>query len=230
MDIGPWLRTLAGCAAMMVMTVTTACGRTQTAAIDEKDALAQLKQVMDGTRICGTLVSATWPIEFSAGALALPSIDALVSAGIVARSPVGVPTGERERVRLLPTAAGKSDVLLSSLQEGSPPQPKLCFGKKRIEAVTIEPGEPSGAGDRQLRYTYRIVAAPSWTGRPDIRAAFPFLDRLLDKPVVAANPVAIRGDRLDLPTEKDAFDDAGLGTHGFFPCPVPDGQPDSPCR
>lgn len=227
MDIGPWLRMLAGCAAMTAMTAMTACGRIQTAAIDEKDALAQLKQVMDGTRICGTLVSATWPIEFSASALALPGIDALVSAGIVVRSPVAVPAGERERVRLVPTATGKDDVLLSRLQNADPTQPKLCFGKKRIEAVRMEPDDTGG---RQLRYTYRIVDAPGWTGRPDIRAAFPFLDRLLDNPVPATNPVTIRAGKLDLPTEKDAFNDAGLGTHGFFPCPVPDGQPDSPCR
>ncbi len=227
MDIGSRLRTMAGFAAMAALTSTTACGRTQAVPVDDGAALARLKQVMDGTRICGTLVSATWPIEFSADALALPSIDALVSAGIVVRSPVTVPDGERKRVRLIPTAAGRNDVLLSRVQDDGAPQPKLCFGRKRIEAVTMEPGD---AGDRQLRYTYRIVDAPAWTGRPDIRAAFPFLVRLLDGPVAGTNPVAIRAGKPDLPTEKDAFDDAGLGTHGFFPCPVPDEQPDSPCR
>lgn len=227
MAVGSRWRGMAHLVVMTVMASTAACGRTQAGPVDDKDALAQLKQAMDGTRICGTLVSATWPIEFSADALALPSIDALVSAGIVVRSPIAVPAGERERVRLLPTAAGRKDVLLSSLEGGSPPQPKLCFGRKRIEAVLKEPG---GQGDRQLRYRYRIVDAPPWTGRPDVRAAFPFLARLLDKPILPGGTVAVRAGKLDLPTEKDAFDDAGLGSHGFFPCPVPDEQPDSPCR
>lgn len=225
MAIGSRWRRMAGLAAMMAS--TSSCGPTQAVPFDDKDALLQLKRAMDGTRVCGTLVSATWPIEFAADALALPSIDALVSAGIVARSPVAVPASERERVRLLPTATGQNDVLLSRLQDDAPPQPKLCFGSRRIDAVRME---RDGAGDWQLRYSYRIVDAPAWTGRPDIRAAFPFLDRLLDKPVPATNPVTIREGKLDLPVQRDEFDDAGLGSHGFFPCPVPDRQPDSPCR
>jgi hypothetical protein len=174
------------------------------------EALAQVRAQVEGQRQCAPLLSGTSPIEFSADALAGARVDALVAAGLVRRIPLPA-TGDRPRVRVEPTAEGSRDIWLRRLDPASPAEPLLCYGRKQVVAVHPE-------GKDRLRYDYRIVQAPAWTRRPDIRAAFPFLPRALGEVHRAEQAATREGDRWVLPDDTGPEASAELPpSEGFFP-------------
>lgn len=140
-------------------------------------ALAGLRAQIDSVRVCAPLLSGSWPIEFSADALATPPVDALVNASIVRRLPLPNPGGERPRVRIEFVQETGGDARLYRFKPEVPPTPQLCFGRRQ---VTTMQHETTSKRDGSLRYAYRVVDAPAWTTRQDIRAAFPFMVTMLD--------------------------------------------------
>ena len=99
----------------------------------------------------------------------------------------------------------------------------LCFGRKHVVAVRTERRSTAAETgpsktDEVSRYDYRIVQAPSWTGRDDIRAAFPFLPRYLGRIITAEQPAMWSGERWALLSDTGPDAGAELGTdEGFFP-------------
>jgi hypothetical protein len=189
------------------------------------DAIQQIREQVEGQRQCAPLLSGTSPIEFSAEALAGPRVNALVAAGLVRRvlldrTDAG---GDRPRVRIEPTSAGMHDIWFRRLDPASEPEPMLCFGRKHVVAVRTvrqdggsetDPSKPTEVG----RYDYRIIRTPSWTGRGDIRAAFPFLVKELNRTHTAEQAATRVGDRWSLAS--DTGPDAGAELdlrEGFFP-------------
>ncbi|KTW09915.1 hypothetical protein [Sphingomonas sanguinis] len=195
--------------AALVLLAACSEGKSQPQA-EGGDALAQLRAQLDGQRQCAPLLSGTTPIEFSADALSGPKVDALVAAGLVRRVPLPA-TGDRPRMRIEPTSEGSRDIWLRRLDPTSPAEPLLCYGRKQVVAVHPE-------GKDTLRYDYRVGQAPAWTGRTDIRAAFPFLARQLSE-VHRAEQVATREDGrwvLAGDTGRDASAELPP-SEGFFP-------------
>ena len=186
------------------------------------EALAQIRAQVEGQRQCAPLLSGTWPIELSADALSGPRVDALVAAGLIRR--VALPdTGDRPRVRIEPTEAGKRDLWLRRLDPTSPAEPLLCYGRKQVVAVRPEARDvgaatgPAVKGE-VLRYDYRIVQPPAWTQRADIRAAFPFLTRQLGEVHSAEQAATREGDRWVLNGDTGPDASAELpADQGFFP-------------
>lgn len=187
------------------------------------DPLEQIREQVEGQRQCAPLLSGTWPIEFSADALAGPRVDALVAAGLVRRVPLAEAGNDRPRVRIEPTPAGARDVWLRRLDPDSPPEPMLCYGSKHVVAVRperrnlgAETGPP--ATGTVLRYDYRIVRSPAWTARADVRAAYPFLPRELERVRTAQQAATRSGERWILTS--DTGPDAGAelaAEEGFLP-------------
>ncbi len=189
---------------------------------------AQLARQVDGVRACATLVAASGPLEFSESLMASPSVEALVAAGLIAREPLSGDDG-RPRVRIVAGPNGKADVRLATGEDDAA-SPALCFGTRRLASVRIE---SDGAGGERMRYSYHIVDAPGWTRDPAIQRAFPFMVRLLAG-TQKADAVAFETDgwwRIpgDPRAEAMAGTMADIGNKGFFPCPVPDPDPASPC-
>lgn len=186
------------------------------------DALAQIREQVDGQRQCAPLLSGTAPIEFSADALAGPRVDALVAAGLVRRMPLP-DRGDRPRLRIEPTEAGARDIWMRRLDPSGRAEPFLCYGRKQVVAVRRERRDiGSDAGDPMtgdvLRYDYRVVEAPGWTARPDIRAAFPFLPRELERVRTAEQAARLSNGAWELAGETGP--DAGgelAADEGFFP-------------
>lgn len=185
---------------------------------------AQLARQVDGVRACATLVAASGPLEFSESLMASPSIEALVAAGLIAREPVSG-DGGRPRVRIVAGPNGKADVSLAT-GEAEADSPALCFGTRRLTSVRTE---SDGAGGQRMRYSYHIVDAPGWTRDPMIRRAFPFMVRLLDGNHEAAAAAFEADGQWRIPGDRRIGTMADVGNKGFFPCPVPDPDPASPC-
>jgi hypothetical protein len=185
---------------------------------------AQLARQVDGVSACATLVAASGPLEFSENLMASASIEALVAAGLIAREPLSGDDG-RPRVRIVAGPNGKADVRLATGEDGAA-SPALCFGTRRLASVRTE---SDGAGGERMRYSYQIVDAPDWTRDPAIRSAFPFMVRLLDG-THEADAAAFKTDgQWRIPGDPRAGTMADIGNKGFFPCPVPDPDPASPC-
>jgi hypothetical protein len=185
-------------------------------------AIAQIREQVEGQRQCAPLLSGRWPIEFSADALQGPKVDALVAAGLVQR--ITLPAqGDRPRVRIEPTAAGKRDIWLRQLDPASPAEPLLCFGRKAVVAVreeTARTGAETGPATmgQVLRYDYRIVQAPAWTQRADVRTAFPFLSQALEKVHTAEQVATQEQGRWKLAGDTGPEASAELPSdQGFFP-------------
>lgn len=157
---------------------------------------------MEGQRQCAPLLSATSPIEFSAEALAEPRIDALVAAGLVRRVRLDRADagGDFPRVRIEPKSAGMQYIWFRRLDPASGFEPMLCYDRKHVVAVrTGQQNDGSETGPVEptkiVRYDYRIVQIPSWTSRGDIRSAFPFLVRELNRTRTAGQAARRVGDR-----------------------------------
>lgn len=177
-----------GVAALLLATaaLTAACGGAVRASSPTGEALGQIRAQVEGQRQCTPLLSGTWPIEFSADALSGRGVDALVGAGLVRRVPIPVPAGERQRVRIDLTDAGRRDARLFPLDpEGPSRGAELCYGRKHVVDVRFDRVGPETARDNpaaeenRVRYDYRVVDPPVWTARSDIRAAFPWIEREL---------------------------------------------------
>jgi hypothetical protein len=112
---------------------------------------------VEGQRQCAPLLSGTWPIEFSADALSGAKVDALVAAGLVRR--VALPdTGDRPRVRIEPTEAGKRDLWLRRLDPTSPAEPL---------DHQYPPGDPPSTLARLARRTQdRCARGQDWFHAP----------------------------------------------------------------
>lgn len=218
------VRGMAGLAALMFIAGCRADTPPQSPA-----ALASLRQQLETVRVCAPLLSGSLPIEFSADALATPGVDALVGAGIVRRVPLPNPLNERRRVRIEIVQETGGDARLYRIGPDSPPQPQLCFGRKQVTTMQHEAtGKRSGA----LHYAYRVVDAPAWTARPDIRAAFPFMAAMLEGDNKAEGPTDLGADgawRLLGNPETNSLE-SDVKNKGFFPCKEVGRDVESACR
>jgi hypothetical protein len=202
-----------------ILSALAACGGRA-----ESSGTADLRAQLEGSRVCAALISPTWPIEGSADFLAKPGIDALIAAGLVEREPVEDPSHVTPRARISMTKAGEPYLRLYKIGPDAPPEPQLCFGKKHVTAITREDGGP-------VQYRYRIVDAPAWTKREDMRAAFPFLTRRLDKEQQATIGTFESNGRWQIAGGVDQANLAEIGNKGFLPCPYENAAPsDDPCR
>jgi len=216
-----------GCLAFSLLTGCSSGA--QTTQPDPGGALAQVRAQIDGQRQCAPLLSGSWPIELSANALAGSRVDALVAAGLIKRQLIAGASEDRARVRIVLTPVGKRDVWLRQLDASMPAEPLLCYGRKHVLAMRPADGtggsEVAGASEADgadagntLRYEYRIVQSPSWTARPDIRTAFPFLERELNRSRVAGGNVTFSDGKWSLEAQSGSNASADLPSNeGFFP-------------
>lgn len=210
---------------LAAVTAVAGCRGAPTA--QSPEAVAGLRRSIDGVRVCAPLLSASWPIAFSTDSLATPGVDALVAAGLVRRVSLPDPAGDNARTRIAITATGLRDVRLHRLSPESPPQPQLCFGRKQVTTLhQASTGDRSGTVD----YAYRIIDAPRWTTRADIRAAFPFMVDMLKGELHAQDGTMLSSGRWNLATGAETQAVAEMSNKGFFPCPAEGGERDSPCR
>jgi hypothetical protein len=165
------------------------------------DALARIGKQVDGVPRCASLLSGSWPIEFSEHVLSGPRVDALVAAGLIRRvtfkrvDPLvaagRIPAEEgdkRPRTRIEITSAGKPHVFIKTVNEDTPKGIVLCYGSVKVVSVRQKqqnvpaPSEPTKTTISDIPiFAYRIVQPPAWTARADIRAAFPFMVRDLEQ-------------------------------------------------
>lgn len=203
-----------------MLSLLAACGNDRA----ETSGTADLRAQLEGSPVCAMLIGQTWPIEESADLLSQPGVEALIAAGLVKREPVQDRSNVTPRARISITSADERHLRLYSTSADSPPAPQLCFGKKQVTAITRE-------GDGPVRYRYQIVDAPAWTKREDMRAAFPFLSRLLDQEQQAEVGVVEREGRWQVAGGVDQANLAEIGNTGFLPCPYTDApRSEDPCR
>jgi hypothetical protein len=196
----------------------------QSAGANMADALAQVRAKVEGQRQCAALLDGNYPMNYSADALSGPKVDALVAAGLIRREPAPPSPGDpRPRATAKLTPAGMRDAWVQRLDPGKPADAWLCFGRKHVTAVRAEAGDAgSEVGGSQpgsvLRYDYRIVDAPAWTARPDIRQAFPFLTQALSKTHTSEQIATREGDAWVLTGDTGRDATAELPSEaGFFP-------------
>jgi hypothetical protein len=184
---GHSLPAVSGLVSIGLLLVFAGCGAREKETSD-KD-MATIREKVDGVRRCASLLTGEWPIEASADGMSGARVDALVAAGLIRRVPLEVPEGERARTRIEVTPAGKADVLIERPSPKARPddqEPLLCYGRRQVTSFYDKQMQASETGDPAvmtsvLHYDYRIVQPPAWTARADIRAAFPFMVRDLDK-------------------------------------------------
>lgn len=207
--------------------VTVVAGCRNNPSAQSPETVAGLRRSIEGVRVCAPLLSASWPIVFSTESLATPAVDALAATGLVRRVSLPDPAGDNARTRIAITTAGLRDARLHRLSPESPPQPQLCFGRKQVTTLRhASTGDRSGTVD----YAYRIVDAPRWTTRADIRAAFPFMVDMLKSELRAQDGTVLSNGRWNLATDAGTQAVADMSNKGFFPCPAEGGERDSPCR
>jgi hypothetical protein len=187
---------------------------------DETSRLAELRSQLDGAPVCALLIAPEWPIEASMSALDQPGVDALIAAGLIRREPVVDRANVTPQARITMTAAGRQSLRLYRMSASSSPTPQLCFGKKQVTAI-------ARGDDGPVRYRYRVIDAPDWTWRSDIRAAFPFVSHMLDQEQQAEVGVLEKDGRWEAPGGVEQAGVMEMGDKGFLPCPVeaaPSGQ------
>jgi hypothetical protein len=158
--------------------------------------IAEMRAAVDGVRRCADLLLGFLPLEASTDMYSGPRVDALVAAGLVRSVPVDT-GGDRPRTRIEVTPAGMAHVLINRAPETSLQHIQLCYGRSQIVSVRRElkdVGAESGPAKNEhvLSYDYKIVQAPEWTKRADIRAAFPFMAQDLEQ---------VHSDRYVLPSQ-----------------------------
>ncbi len=173
-----WLSRTSVFGTLAVALLLASCGA------DEKlrDSMAGVRAKVDGVKRCAPLLG-SWPFEGPAYLFSGSKVDALVAAGLVRRVPVKVAPGGRERTRIEITPAGQRDVMIKRL-ENNVPVHFLCYGQRQVVSVGTDQMKVS-AGPSKMEdvvvYKYRIVQAPAWAAREDMRAAFPFMASDLDQ-------------------------------------------------
>lgn len=182
---------------------------------DGSAALAEdLRDQLDGSKVCAMLIAPQWPIEQSAELLARPGIGALIAAELVHREGIEDRVNATPRAWISITETGKPFLRLDSMGNNSSVVPYLCFGERQV--TVIDRGE-----DGVVRYRYRIVDAPVWTERGDMRTAFPFLARLIDQEQRAEVGAVLENGHWRVALGVAQATAAELGNTGFFPAPTP---------
>jgi len=197
-------------------------------AVEDGSAARALGPVLAGKRLCARVLDAVEPFSMYGTSADLPSVRALAAAGLIEPVPeADRPAGARYPLVRMSAAATPFTV---TEPFGDRRFVSLCYGRSKLVGIFLE-GDGSLDPSPILRFTYAVVDRPAWADRPDIRAAFPFLDAMTADPIRARARVHFEGRRLEVEEveivpEMDVPDAIG----GFGYCPPP-GTPRQPgCR
>lgn len=189
------------------------------------------RKLIDGTRECAALFNGSSPLEAPEFILRTDSIDSLVRAGLfryvalgMRRSLEGSPP--KPWVRLEPTPEGRRWLVSSPPNpSGVRPGTALCFARRQLvdaRRVELEPGY-----GWRVALRYRLIDRAPWSARPDVRRAFPFLDRVAARALRSSySAIPDRLGRLKLagnPEEMSIFDDPRAA---FDACSLDPAAPD----
>jgi hypothetical protein len=186
-----FLRRLYAIPALVVTTLLlglAACGVNDKERRNED--IATIRARVDNVRRCATLLDGNWPLEVFANELNGQRVTALVAAGLVRRVAIKNPRPGMQTARIDLTPLGQANVVIDR-SIGKAGYARLCYGQQRLISVyekkIIYHNDEKDLPDayelkrKTLFYDYRIVNAPAWTARADIRAAFPFIVRELEQ-------------------------------------------------
>lgn len=77
---------------------------------------------------------------------------------------------------------------------GAVPELSLCYGRREVTRVWTVLGDDLHGPT--LHYAFRLVDVAPWTARPEIRRAFPFLDRVIGQELTGGEQlIVLDGDR-----------------------------------
>ncbi len=141
-------------------------------------ALAQVQAALDRERQCLPLLSEIMPLRLLRADPPYPGVAALTAAELIEVDPTRT-ARSASQTPYRPTAAGRRFMRFRQL--GDHELASLCYGRRRATRVWLAPRDGETDLSPQLRYAFRVVDRPAWTHRPDIRAAFPWLDATYDR-------------------------------------------------
>lgn len=183
-------------------------------AVDNGSAATLLSAQLAKQRVCASVLGGIEPFETGRDAAALPSVRALLAAGLI--EPVPDAKGGDRGYRMTRAAAP----FLSVRQVGAHRFVELCYGRPKLGWVYLETDgtlDPSPV----MRFTYTIGDRPGWADRPDMRAAFPFLNALTGEPVLHYLGVRFGGTRTpdvaDIAINPEMDVEAVISGFGFCP-------------
>lgn len=192
-------------------------------AVDDGSAAKAVSAQLAKQRACAPLLGGIEPFESYRDPATLPSVQALLAAGLIEPVPEGErPEGVRGPVFRTTRAAAP---YLSVRTLGERRVVELCYGRPKLGWVYLET-DGSVNPLPVMRFNYTIGDRPAWVDRADIRAAFPFLNDLTGAPVLHYGGVRFGGGRtadvarLTVNPELDV--DAAVPGFGFCP---PQGAP-----
>ncbi len=161
-------------------------------AVDDGSAAMAVSAHLSKQRACAPLLGGIEPFESYRDPATLPSVQALLAAGLIEPVPTGEqPKGVRNPVFRTTRAAAP---YLSVRTLGERRVVELCYGRPKLGWVYLET-DGSVNPLPVMRFNYTIGDRPAWVDRADIRAAFPFLNDLTRAPVLHYLGVRFRGGR-----------------------------------
>lgn len=150
-------------------------------ALDNGSAQDTLARRLARQRVCARVLDGPEPFTaYTAGPTTLPSVRALLAAGLIEPVPAADAPPERPYTFYRMTRAAAPFV--SADQVGSHRYVSLCYGRPKLGWAFLE---TDGSTDPSpvMKFTYTIGERPAWADRPDMRAAFPFLNDLTKDPI-----------------------------------------------
>ena len=169
---------------------------------------ADIQKALDQKRQCAPLLRGIEPIALPADAGKGGGAKALLDVGLIEPTP-GATAAD---VQLFRTTAKAAAWVVE--RRGVSTMIDLCYGRREVTSVEKLTPYPADTGPA-VRYRYRIADAPDWASRPEVRAAFPFLDAALTQEFVSRDRVPVRNshavtsglsDGLDLGKPPERFD------------------------
>lgn len=192
-------------------------------AVDDGSAAKAVSAQLAKQRACAPLLGGIEPFESYRDPATLPSVQALLAAGLIERVPAGELAKDASDPAFRPTRAAAP--FLSVRQVGGRRFVELCYGRPKLGWVYLET-DGSIHPRPMMRFKYIIGDRPAWADRADMRAAFPFLNELTEEPVLHYLGIGFRGTRT--PDVSDTVVspelDVDAAVSGFSFCP-PEASP-----
>ncbi|PXA99253.1 hypothetical protein DMC47_04265 [Nostoc sp. 3335mG] len=196
-------------------------------AVDDGSAAKLLSAQLAKQRACAPLLDGVEPFESYRDPATLPSVQALLAAGLIEPVPAGErPEGVRNPLFRTTRAAAP---YLSFRKAGDRRFVELCYGRPKLGWVYLET-DGSTHPSPMMRFKYFIGDRPAWADRADMRAAFPFLNELTGEPVLHYLGIRFRGTGTpvvsDTMVSPEMDVDAAVSGFSFCP-PEASAQPDA---
>jgi hypothetical protein len=199
-------------------------------AIADGSMLRQVRALVDGRPQCARVLYGWEPFELIGPEdLDLPSVRALIDAGLIEPSPNQAADRASNRPPTYRSAATAQAQMRKRPLNRELQTLDLCYGKRQVTRVWLDQKWSDYGSLPYVQYAFRIAEPAPWV-TPAMRQTFPFLDRALSTELESQDMLPVKDGKVEMSMPMDDLQLPDAMIESFSFCPDAVAKPTERCR